>query len=144
MHHQEKPYHLRHASAPLQFVDLSLDDLLRYLDAGILHPVMGDLDEIQRKEMESFQRQEELAQQVSQLGQQVTQMAQQQLELRSFVQHQAQRQDEQFCTMMNYIYEVFVQRIPTPVIPPSLQQPLQFNDPNPPRTDNNDNALGRT
>ena len=68
-HHLEEPYHFRHASAPLQFVDLSLDDLLRYLDDLILHPVMGDLDEIWRKEMESLQQQEELAQQVSQLGQ---------------------------------------------------------------------------
>ena len=94
--------------------------------------------------MESLQRQQELAQQVSQLCQQVTQMAQQQSELRSFVQRQARRQDKQFSTLMNYIYEVFVQRIPAPVIPPSLQQPLQFNDPNPPPADNNDNAPGRT
>uniref|UniRef100_UPI001C3C45FD hypothetical protein n=1 Tax=Picosynechococcus sp. (strain ATCC 27264 / PCC 7002 / PR-6) TaxID=32049 RepID=UPI001C3C45FD len=120
-HHQEEPYHLRHASAPLPFVDLNLDDLLRYLDDGILHPVMGDLDEIRRKEMESLQRQEELAQQVSQLGQQMTQMAQQQLELRSFVQRQAQRQDEQFSTLMNYIYEVFIQRIPVGFLALNLQ-----------------------
>ena len=101
-------------------MDLNLDDLLRYLDDGILHPIMGDLDEIRRKEMESLQRQQELAQQLSQLGQKVTQMAQQQSELRSFVQRQARRQDEQFSTLMNYIYEVFVQRILVPVIPPSL------------------------
>ena len=65
-------------------MDLNLDDLLRYLDDRILHPIMGDLDEIRRKEMESLQRQ-----QVTQLGQQVTQMAQQQMEFRSFVQRQA-------------------------------------------------------
>lgn len=78
-----------------------LDVLLMYLDDGILHPALEDLDEVKRREAQLIQRNEELAQQV-------TQMAQQQVELKDFVQHQALRQDEQFRTLMNYIYEAFI------------------------------------
>ena len=91
MHPQDVPYHMRHATAPLQFVDTSFDDLLQYLDDGILHRIMGDLDDVQRKEAELMQWNMKLAQQVTQMSQQVTQMTQQQMELRSFVQCQARR-----------------------------------------------------
>ena len=61
MHPQEIPYSLRYAATEPQVVDMNLDDLLMYLDDGILHSIMEDLDEVQRREAELIRRNEELA-----------------------------------------------------------------------------------
>lgn len=127
------PYNLSHALGNQYFVG-DLDDLLMHLDKGTLHPVLEDLDVAKCREDRLLQMNEKLTEKVEEL-------MQQQIELKDFIQHQAQCQDEQFRTLMHYVHEMFVQRIPTHIIPP-LQQPLRLHDASPPLAPNNDDTAG--